>query len=62
VAGLDAGSAKTLTQAGNGAAGASHREDRTELAEVRAQLREAQQMIGAVNEGAATVSAGGVAG
>ena len=51
---LDAGSAKTLTQAGNGAARASHREDRAELAEVQAQLRQLQQMIGAVNEGAAS--------
>jgi PAS domain S-box-containing protein len=52
--------ARTLTQAGNGVARTSHREDRAELAEVRAQLRELQQMIGAMNEGAATVSAGGV--
>jgi PAS domain-containing protein len=40
--------------------GDSHRENRAELAEVRAQLRELQEMTGAMNEGAATVSAGGV--
>ena len=41
-------------------AGENHREDRGELAEVRAQLRELQQLIGAMNEGAATVSTSGV--
>ena len=51
---------KTLTQTSKAVAGASHREDRAELAEVRAQLRELQQMIEAINEGTATVSAGGV--
>jgi hypothetical protein len=49
-----------VTQAGKGVPGDSHRENRAGLAEVRAQLRELQQMTGAMNEGAATVSAGGV--
>jgi PAS domain S-box-containing protein len=52
--------AGTLTQASKDVAGENHREDRGELAEVRAQLRELQQLIGAMNEGAATVSTSGV--
>jgi PAS domain S-box-containing protein len=52
--------ARTLTQASQDAAGENHREDRAELAEVRARLRELQQLIGAMNEGAATVSTSGV--
>jgi PAS domain S-box-containing protein len=52
--------ARTLTQASKDVAGENHREDRGELAEVRAQLRELQQLIGAMNEGAATVSTSGV--
>jgi PAS domain S-box-containing protein len=52
--------ARTLTQASKDVAGENHREDRGELTEVRAQLRELQQLIGAMNEGAATVSTSGV--
>jgi PAS domain S-box-containing protein len=85
--------AKTLPQTTKGVAGQSHLQDRAELAEVQAQLRELQQMVeairsgsidsliigppgyeqvhqtadrsyrlivGAMNEGAATVSTGGV--
>ena len=51
---------RALTQAGKDVGGKNRREDRAELAEVRAQLRELQQMIGAMNEGAATVSTDGV--